>query len=268
MNFESFDPVDFAKKGYLHLSSFIDPTDCIRLKLRMHELVERRASQEKTEIFQAGRNQSKDEFFLESAKKISFFLDNNANKNDCNKSFFLALNKVGHALHNLCPVYKKFSHQPKFYDLVKLLGHKKPLLVQSMYIFKQAYFGDEVPPHQDSTFLFTEPDSVIGIWIALEDATRENGCLWVQEGRLPKVQTRFLKTKNNISFYPENKTRWQKEQFRPLEAKAGDIIVLHGLLPHFSEQNRSPKTRSAYTIHFIDQACYYPKTNWLDISGN
>ena len=53
----------------------------------------------------------------------------------------------------------------------------------SMYIFKQAKFGSAVPPHQDSTFLHTSPtQTVVGLWLALEDATEDNGCLWFIPG--------------------------------------------------------------------------------------
>ena len=46
-----------------------------------------------------------------------------------------------------------------------------------MYIFKQPRIGDKVIPHQDGSYLYTEPLKVVGIWIALEDCTLENGCL-------------------------------------------------------------------------------------------
>src|SRR3546814_8114730 len=51
-----------------------------------------------------------------------------------------------------------------------------------MYIFKQPHIGGEVGWHQDSTFLYTDPLSVVGLWFALEDATLENGCLWALPG--------------------------------------------------------------------------------------
>lgn len=51
-----------------------------------------------------------------------------------------------------------------------------------MYIFKQPSIGGEVAPHQDSTFLHTEPLSCVGFWWALEDADRQNGCLWGYPG--------------------------------------------------------------------------------------
>lgn len=51
-----------------------------------------------------------------------------------------------------------------------------------MYIFKQPRIGGEVTPHQDSCFLRTDPPSCIGLWLALEDATMTNGCLWARPG--------------------------------------------------------------------------------------
>ena len=43
---------------------------------------------------------------------------------------------------------------------------------------QQPKIGGEVAVHQDSTFLYTDPPTVVGLWLALEDATKENGCLW------------------------------------------------------------------------------------------
>ena len=47
---------------------------------------------------------------------------------------------------------------------------------------QQPKIGGEVRPHQDSTFLRTDPPSVIGLWWALEDSTKQNGCLWALPG--------------------------------------------------------------------------------------
>ena len=49
----------------------------------------------------------------------------------------------------------------------------------------------------------------------------------------------------------------------PLEAAKGDLVLLHGRLPHFSGPNRSPRSRHAYTLHVIDGACRYLDDNWL-----
>lgn len=259
---------EFSKTGVIHLRSLVNQKDCQRLILRMRELVERRCKSSFDHFFEAGEDrQTVDDFFLASARNISFFFDKNAHVEKSSvTSTFKALNKVGHALHTYCPVYKKFSHDEKFYSLMHALGHQKPALVQSMFIFKQSRFGDEVPPHQDSTFLYTDPDSVIGLWFALEDATVDNGCLWVlKSGHQGPLKNRFVKRGKNLGFEDNQRVEWPLSHYEPMPAKAGDVIVLHGKLPHFSKKNLSQKTRFAYTLHFIDRTCHYPKTNWLDI---
>jgi phytanoyl-CoA hydroxylase len=259
----------FNKNGYAHLPNFISSKDCEHLILRMRELTERNCQNDRLHCFETGDQQTGDEFFLSSASKISFFFDKNALNEKNLKSNFHALNKVGHALHKLCPLYRKFSHQERFYTLLKSLGLQKPLLVQSMFIFKQPQFGDEVPMHQDSSFLYTEPNSVLGFWFALEDANEENGCLWVLPGgHQGKLKNRFYKSKNTLGFREAQHVDWPKKAFRPLPAKRGDMIILHGFIPHFSEKNKSNISRYAYTLHFIDKKSYYPKSNWLDISHN
>ena len=51
-------------------------------------------------------------------------------------------------------------------------------------VLQQPRIGGEVSVHQDSTFLYTDPLTVVGLWIALEDATKENGCLWSIKGEM------------------------------------------------------------------------------------
>jgi phytanoyl-CoA hydroxylase len=86
-----------------------------------------------------------------------------------------SINKVGHALHDLDPTFERFSRTPELAALVSELGVAAPLLLQCMYIFKQPRIGGEVVCHQDAAFRYTEPQSVLGLWFALEDATIENG---------------------------------------------------------------------------------------------
>lgn len=59
---------------------------------------------------------------------------------------------------------------------------------------QQPHIGGEVSAHQDSTFLYTDPPTVVGLWVALEDATKDNGCLWSIPGALLFNPLRFLST--------------------------------------------------------------------------
>jgi phytanoyl-CoA hydroxylase len=52
-------------------------------------------------------------------------------------------NKIGHALHALNPVFKEISFDANVKDVFKSLNYKKPIVCQSMYIFKQPFIGGE-----------------------------------------------------------------------------------------------------------------------------
>jgi phytanoyl-CoA hydroxylase len=94
-----------------------------------------------------------------------------------------ALNKIGHGLH-LIPdsTFQQYTQSNVVRQLLKDLGWRDPVVPQSMYIFKQPnHIGGIVNSHQDSTFLYTNPyPTCIGLWLALDDATIENGCLWIR----------------------------------------------------------------------------------------
>lgn len=257
----------FSAQGFVRLPQFVAASDGQKLILRMRDLVERHCPDSKDHLFLCGEKlQTSDEYFLQSAQNISFFFDKNCPQKSfpSGKEKMAALNKVGHALHHRCPVFRKFSHDPRFYELAFNLGIKKPELVQSMFIFKQARFGDEVTAHQDSTFIFTTPDSLLGLWFAFEDATVDNGCLWVMPaGHKLGLNSRYLRKDGKYQYERRGVADWDARAFVPVEAKAGDVILLHGLLPHLSKPNYSDRTRFAYTLHFVDEKCHFSKRNWL-----
>lgn len=188
-----------------------------------------------------------------------------------------AINKIGHALHDRDAVFSRFSRDPRLAQLVGELGIFEPLLVQSMLIFKQPRIGGEVTWHQDATFIATEPHSVVGLWFALEEATLDNGCLWVQPGghRGPLRELyvnegvregpdEAIAEGGSLRMLPLDGTPWPGAgQARPLPVPAGTLVVLHGLLPHYSAPNRSALSRMAYTLHVVDGQARYSPRNWL-----
>lgn len=257
----------YRRDGFLILESFASDIDCEALRQRMAELVEEfDASRHRSVFSTKSRPQERDRYFLDSGEAIRFFFEEDAFDATGNLIVEkkLALNKVGHALHDLDPVFDRVSRLPRFARLAASLGLRKPLLLQSMYIFKQPFIGGEVDWHQDAAFLFTQPSTTLGFWLAIDDATQENGCMFALAGaHHGPLRRRFLREGESTRMETLNAAPWPDDHSVPLEAPRGSLIVLHGLLPHYSGANRSPRPRHAYTMHLIDGAAAYPADNWL-----
>ena len=257
----------FRQDGYLLLEDLIPAADCEALRARAETLVEAFDPSGIASIFSTrGQLHGRDRYFQDSGDKIRFFFEEEAFDEDgaLRQAKSLSINKIGHAQHDLDPDFAAFSHRPALAAVASSLGLRQPLLLQSMYIFKQPRIGGEVGWHQDSTFLFTEPLSVIGFWFALEDATLENGCLWaLPGGHLGPLRQRWRRVGEHLVMQSLDETPWPEETAVPLEARRGSLVVLHGKLPHGSLPNRSARSRHAYTLHVIDGACHYPADNWL-----
>ena len=249
----------YARDGFAVLPDFATEAECEVLKARAAELVAGfDPGTTPTAFSTRDQAHARDLYFRESGGAIRFFVEEKAT---------CQLNKIGHALHDLDPVFDRFSRQPRLAALARVLGLEAPLLLQSMYLFKQPHVGAEVGWHQDATFLRTDPPSVIGFWIALDDADRDNGCLTALPGahRGPLRQW-FGYQDGDLVTRTLDGTPWPAVEPVALEVRRGTLIVLHGLLPHASTANRSPRPRHAYSLHLIDGRADYPDDNWLQRS--
>lgn len=260
---------NYQRDGFLILKNFVPANTCDDLRARAEQLVKEFDPAGVVSIFTTHEQSRKsDEYFLESGDKIRCFFEEDAFLPDgsLKQSKEQSINKIGHALHELDPVFRAFSHSAAIKKLIGDLRIEAPVLIQSMYIFKQPKIGGEVACHQDSTFLYTEPINIVGLWLALEDATIENGCLWaIRGGHRLGLKSRWIRTPEGMRFDVFDEQPWPEEKLEPLEVKRGTLIVLHGLLPHKSLANRSSKSRHAYTFHFISGKSKYAEDNWLQV---
>lgn len=261
----------FERDGFVVLEGFVPQANCQQLIDYVEEHLDEWSDWgAQRSIFSTNeQTRTSDEYFLSSGESIRAFYESESFDADGNLTVepHLAINKLGHAMHDVDPMFRAFSRTAELAELADALGVGHHVLWQSMYIFKQPLIGGEVNNHCDHTFLWTEPRSVTGFWFALQDATIENGCLWaVPGGHTQPADRRFRRavagddaagtTMETFGEYPD-------EPGVALEVEAGTLIVLHGQLPHRSEANRSDRSRHAYTLHTIDPSAEYPADNWL-----
>ncbi len=261
----------FRRDGFLVVPDFVSVDDCVALRERAMQLAEEHVpSPEQATVFTAdGKPQhTSDDYFLTSGEKIRCFFEKDAfdESGRLRSQPHLSLNKLGHAMHDLDPVFESFSRTPQLAAVAADIGMRDPLLLQSMYIFKQAHIGGEVTCHTDHTYLWTEPRSVIGFWFAIDDATRENGCMWAVPGghRMP-VRTRSRLNESRTATVTDvlDPEPYPLDDLVCLEAERGTLVLLDGAVPHLSAANTSDKPRHAYTVHAIDGAANYLDDNWL-----
>ncbi|MEM9200105.1 MAG: phytanoyl-CoA dioxygenase family protein [Actinomycetota bacterium] len=261
---------DFDRDGFLVLPEFVSRERCDDLKAHVETLLDGIDATDDgalTVFDTSEQAHGDDDWFLSSGDKIRWFFEDGAVENGAlTRPLPLAVNKLGHAMHDLDPAFDAFSRTPELAEVAADVGFTDPQLLQSMYIFKQPGIGGEVSLHCDHTFLWTEPQTVIGFWYAIEDATQENGCLWAHPGghRIP-VKSRYrMNAEGDEAFMDTfDDTPYATDDLVPLEADAGTLVLLHGTLPHWSAPNTSGRSRHAYTLHIIDGTAAYADDNWL-----
>jgi len=256
----------FDSQGFIVIESFASTEEINAMMKRMNQLLDEFDCSSASVFSSRNQQELTNNHFYESAEKISFFFEEKAFGADGNlkQPKQLSINKVGHALHEIDPVFKKFSCSEKVSNMMFSLGYKRPVIIQSMYIFKQPGIGGEVVPHQDNSFLYTEPPTCTGLWLALEDATITNGCLWAFPGSQKNgLVRRMIRGEEGVSFDRPSLIYDQKD-FLPIEVKAGSLVMIHGDLIHQSFENQSSKSRHAYSWHVVDtDGCKWAPDNWI-----
>lgn len=261
---------DYREQGYLVLPALVPRAATAAIQQAALAIVDRFDPATERSVFSTkDRDAGRDEAFFASAEGVRCFLEEDAldAAGELRHPPRLAMNKIGHALHDLVPELTAFCRMPCFGALLRDLGYRAPVLWQTMVIFKQPRIGGEVRWHQDATYLATAPPCVTGLWVALEDAHRGNGCLWVEPGghRTPLRDRYEVDWSTRVgTLRALDDTPWPTpEATVALEVPAGSVVVFHDHLPHWSSRNHSEASRHAFTMHVAEQGAAWAASNWL-----
>ena len=260
----------YTENGFIVIENAIDASDLESIRGAAQDIIREFDVDKHRSVFSTlHQDTDRDRYFIESAEAVHCFLEEGAltEKGELNRPKERAINKIGHAMHDLVPAFTRFCRLPVFAETLHDIGCSSPQLWQSMYIFKQPQIGGKVRWHQDASYLIADQPGVVGIWIAIEDSNKSNGCLWVQPGGhlsplreiyevVPGSPTGVLRALDD--------TPWPDEsQAVAVEIPAGSMIVFNDRMPHYSSQNLSDKSRQAFTMHFTEQGTHWSGVNWL-----
>lgn len=157
------------------------------------------------------------------------------------------------AVRKLCafcavePRLRALSHHAQLLSAVnRLMGGRAPHMCQDMAMLKPPALGREKPWHQDHAY-FDYPigTPIVGVWIALDEATVENGCMQLLPGQHRQPIIHFRRRDWQIC---DTQILGQKSVAAPLAP--GGLLFFDGLLPHGTPHNHSGKRRRALQFHY------------------
>ncbi|XP_019584349.1 phytanoyl-CoA dioxygenase domain-containing protein 1 isoform X3 [Rhinolophus sinicus] len=224
----------FQEDGFLVLEGFFSADECVAMQQRIGEIVAKMDVPVhcRTEFSTQGeeqlRAQGSTDYFLSSGDKIRFFFEKGVF--DKKGNFLVppekSINKIGHALHAHDPVFKCVTYSPKVQALARSLGLQMPMVVQSMYIFKQPRFGGE--------------------------------------GGVSRRMVRAPAGSALGTCFLGSEPAWDNSLFVPTPVQRGALVLIHGEVVHKSEQNLSNRSRQAYTFHLMEASgTIWSPENWL-----
>ena len=150
-------------------------------------------------------------------------------------------------------IFRMLIHDTRLLDMVEGLLGPDLRLIHYQGLYKPARTGGEVGWHQDNHYFNVAENRTVSVWLALDDATVGNGCMWYLPGRhdeaLPHEQ--LWDTDEKKGFYYAIRDIDDGAAV-PAEVRKGDFAIHHCLMPHRSLKNETSAPRRAIAMHFMD----------------
>lgn len=163
-----------------------------------------------------------------------------------------------HFPHKLSKVIYDYLFHNKIVEIVTKIVSPNLKCMQSMLFVKAPGKAGQAW-HQDEYFIPTRDKSLVGTWIAIDEATVDNGCLWIIPGRPGYIMRRV---KNDNDEYADEDTidvgAW-KFQPIPVEVKSGSVVFFNGYTLHSSSRNKTNNCfRTALVNHYMSAESMLP----------
>ena len=145
------------------------------------------------------------------------------------------------------PVFQALMDNPKIKGFIERILEQEAILKAEMALSKPPLIGSEKPWHQDNAYFDHLPlEAIATAWIALDDATMQNGCMHVMAGMHTGEAFKHIHTFD--CQIVEGRINYSKAI--PIEMKAGSAMFFSGMLPHQTPPNHSSQRRRALQFQY------------------
>lgn len=142
------------------------------------------------------------------------------------------------------PVLHAFAANDVFAGLGHDLVGPDVRLYWDQSVVKQPHGSEPVLWHQDNGYTYVEPQAYLTCWVALTDATIDNGCVWVVPGVHRRGTLAHRDTPIGFECFSE------PPGAVPVPVRAGSVVVFTSLTPHTTGRNATDERRVAYILQY------------------
>lgn len=215
---------DFARDGFVLSDGFLSDTEIEHISKCYMETIDRLANEGALENVQSGEDQDED--------------------------FQVFQIRTAHLQH---PVFRMLINDSRLLDIVEDLIGPDIRLIHYQGLYKPPGSGGEVGWHQDNHYFDVEDNKTVSVWMALDDATVENGCMWYLPGQQskPLAHQKLWDTSEKKGFYFAIRDLCEDGAV-PAVVKRGGLAIHHCLMPHRSLKNETAHPRRGIAMHFMD----------------
>lgn len=163
-----------------------------------------------------------------------------------------------HFPHKLSPViYESLFHKGVLDVLTGIIGPNVKCMQSMLFVKGPGKAGQSW--HQDEFYIPTRDKSLTGVWIAIDDASIENGCLWIIPGRPGHIMRRVENSSNEYADVDTvDVTNYEKSKI-PVEVKSGSVVFFNGYTLHSSQRNKTDNCfRTALVNHYMSAESMLP----------
>jgi ectoine hydroxylase-related dioxygenase (phytanoyl-CoA dioxygenase family) len=162
-----------------------------------------------------------------------------------------------HFPHKISKVIHDSLFQPKIIEILQATVSVNLKCMQSMLFVKSPGKAGQ-SWHQDEYYIPTRDKSLVGVWIAIDDAGVDNGCLWIIPGR-PGYMMKRVGNDNKAYADVDTVDVSAAGEPIPVEVKSGSVVFFNGYTLHSSQNNKTTDCfRTALVNHYMSAESMLP----------